>query len=145
MIKEHYVLRNSPDLLKYRFKSVGIQGEIDKFIIFEDMDDGTYNLAFGDIIDGKTVDEVVSNNFDYVKTISTVAKAVSIFFKEYPLAVLKIEAIDERRLRFYNRIFKRRHREIEIDYVLEGVNGDEKERYHPDGFYLKFEIKRKIF
>jgi hypothetical protein len=145
MIKEHYTLRNSPDLLRYRFKSVGIQGEIDKFIIFEDMEDGTYNLAFGDIIDGKTVDEVVSNNFDYVKTISTVAKAVSMFFDEYPAAVLKIEAIDERRLRFYNRIFKRRYLEIEMDYILEGINGEVKEFYQPNGFYFKFEIKRKTF
>ena len=69
--------------------------------------------------------------------------AVYMFFENYPTAILEIEAVDEKRLRFYNRIFKRRYREIEEGFVLEGIDGDEKEKYHPDGYYQKFEIKRK--
>ncbi len=143
MISDHYFLKNAPDFLQYRFKSVGVQGVIDKFVIFEDLSDGRFNLAFGDIVDGKTNDTVVSNNHDYVTTISTVAMAVYMFFENYPTAILEIEAVDEKRLRFYNRIFKRRYREIEEGFVLEGIDGDEKEKYHPDGYYQKFEIKRK--
>ena len=144
MIREHYTIENAPNYLAFRFESIGAQGVIDKFVVFENMGDGLYNLAFGDFIEGRADDKVVSNNHDTVKTISTVVRVVYLFFEKYPEAVLEIDAVDEKRLRFYNRIFNRRYHEIEENYVLLGCVGDNKERYDPSRFYEKFEIRQRI-
>lgn len=90
MIKEHYTYKNSPDFMQYRFKSIGNQGVIDKFLLFEDFGNSRFNLAFGDIVDGRTFDHVVSNNHDTVKTISTVAKIVYVFLKNIQLLSWKL-------------------------------------------------------
>ena len=143
MIREHYTLDSTPDLLIHKFQSIGNQGVIDKLIIFEEIGVNRYNLAFGDVVDGKLRDEIVSNNFDLVKTVSTVVGAVYLFFKQYPAAILEFDAVDEKRLRLYNRIMIRRFLEIEKSYLVRGVIDGLEERYQPGNFYHKFVIQLK--
>ncbi|TAK41720.1 MAG: hypothetical protein EPO28_08255 [Saprospiraceae bacterium] len=143
MIKEHYPLLASASKRHFRFKSIGEKRVIDKFVLFERLAESRYNLAFGDIIGEELHDEDISNNRDPVKVISTVAKAVYEFFEQHPDAILEIEAIDEKRLIFYNAIFKRRQHEIEQIFEARGIWEKGMEIYNPAHFYQKFEIQIK--
>ena len=143
MIRESYKLEIAQDFLVFKFQSVGNQGIIDKLVVFEELAEGRYNLAFGDVIDGVLNDEVISNNFDFVKTASTVVKAIHIFFNQYPSATLEIEAVDEKRLKFYNRIIMRRYWEIESKFRIAGIIDGVKSPYFYGNFYQKFEIQLK--
>ena len=66
-----------------------------------------------------------------------------IFFKLYPKAIIEIEAVDKKRLRFYNTIFKRRFSEIQESFILRGVNNEEIEIYVAGTDYQKFELELK--
>ncbi|MCC6723799.1 MAG: hypothetical protein IT258_04775 [Saprospiraceae bacterium] len=144
MIREHYTLERLTPYNAYRFESIGVRGVIQKFVIFEEMENGNFNLAFGDIIDGRTVDNVVTNNHDAEKTISTVVKAVHLFFKDNPSAKIEFDAVDERRIKLYNWIFSRRYLEIIGEFDVYGFIDVKKERYSPSSFYTKFEVSLKI-
>jgi hypothetical protein len=127
----------------YRFESIGPRGIVQKFVLFEEMEDGMFNLAFGDIVDGRTDDSLVSNNHDIEKTISTVVKAIRLFFEDKPNAVLGFDAVDERRLKLYNRIISKRFEEIINEFEVFGFQEGEKRNYSPGNFYTKFEIRLK--
>jgi hypothetical protein len=75
-----------------------------------------------------------------VKVISSVAKATYEFFDYHPDATLEIHAVDDKRLRFYNTIFKRRYQEIRDTFVIKGLFGDLYEDYKPERFYDGFEL-----
>jgi len=57
----------------YMFKSVGTQGVVNKMIVFQKIAGTRYNLSFGDFKNGRIDDEVITNNGDLIKVISTVA------------------------------------------------------------------------
>jgi hypothetical protein len=114
-----------------------------KLVEFEEIGSQRYNLAFGDFVDGVFLDSVVTNNFDILKTISTVAEAIYRFFDNYPDAILEIEAIDEKRLRLYNRILNRKLDEIVENLNLFGYVDGQREVFQPNRSYQKFEIQRK--
>lgn len=143
MITEHYPIRFTRDRKVFLFESVGVHGTIRKAVIFEEKGNDYYNLAFGDIVNQDLKDEIISNNQDVLKVMSTVAKAIYIFFEFQPNAILEIEAVDQKRLNFYNTIFKRRFSEIEKSFILRGYHRNSKEEYKPDKFYDKFEIELK--
>jgi len=143
MIREHYTLERLTPYNAYRFDSIGVRGVIQKFVLFEKMENGNFNLAFGDIIEGRTVDNVVSNNHDIEKTVSTVVLAVRLFFEENPDAKVEFDGVDERRLKLYNRIFSRRYIEIISDFDVYGYIDGIKEAYTPSSFCTKFEISLK--
>ncbi len=142
-LSEHYPFRFSSSLLAYGFQSIGKQGVINKIVIFDRIEKNRYNFGFGDFLDGKIEDKIVSNNDDLVMVISTVAACAYDFFERYPKAVLEIQAVDERRLNLYNRIFKNRHLEMQDLFVIEGYMDGQKVPYHPNQFYQKFEIRLK--
>ena len=57
-IRESYQI-NKLTPYTFVFMSVGEKGSILKGVIFEKMDNGKYNLAFGDIIENDIDDKVV--------------------------------------------------------------------------------------
>ena len=142
-IKEAYPMSTSKDRIIFRFKSIGKKGTIEKVIWFQFQGGNSYNLAFGDVVNGDLEDSTISNNGDYVKVISTVVNAISYFFKEYPNAAIEINPIDKKRARFYNTIFRRRHEEIKNTYHLIGVIAEEEEVYAKEKHYERFVISRK--
>lgn len=91
---------------RFAFQSESDKGKIVKIIEFYFLDNGKWNLGFGDWNKGTVDDKVVSNNQDTMKVIRTVANVTIAFFKEYPSSVVVIEPVDEKRKRFYNLIFK---------------------------------------
>lgn len=143
MIKDHYPLIPSKLENAFFFQSVGKKGIILKAIIFEDMQDNYYNLAFGDVVDMKLDDKIITNNNDLIKVISTVAKAIYLFAEKNPKAIIEIDPVDERRRWLYNKIFKRRHLEIVDIFEIIGIKGEQKEKYNPEYFYDEFEIHLK--
>ena len=144
MIKDNYPLRDFKEKTIFLFVSHGKKGQILKGILFQKMDEvNNYNLAFGDVINKKLDDEIVSNNGDAKMVISTVVEAVYIFFKTYPEAILEIDPVDKKRTRFYNYIFKSRYKEIEIGFILKGYSNNQWEQYDIQKSYQKFEIAFK--
>jgi hypothetical protein len=73
MLGETYPIKPSLDKLYYLFISEGPKGRIIKIVLFQNIGENSYNLAFGDFNGGQVDDEVVSNNRDFVKVLSTVA------------------------------------------------------------------------
>lgn len=144
MIKDNYPLRDFKEKTIFLFVSHGKKGQILKGILFQKMDEvNNYNLAFGDVINKKLDDEIISNNGDAKMVISTVVEAVYIFFKTYPEAILEIDPVDKKRTRFYNYIFKSRYKEIEIEFILKGYSSNQWEQYDIQKSYQKFEIALK--
>ena len=58
----------------YYFKSVGEKGSVYKIVALTLKGNGNWNLGFGDLIDNKINDSIVTNNQDIRKVIGTVAK-----------------------------------------------------------------------
>jgi len=144
-IKEAYLVNVYKKGIFYRFDSSGQQGIIKKWIWFQqsEFDENRYNLAFGDLIDGELTDDTISNNQDFVKVISTVVYVIYYFFELYPNAIIEIDAVDKRRLRFYRTIFKRRFSEINQTFHLRGIKDDQIEPYNSSSTYQKFELELK--
>ena len=143
MIKDNYPLLTEPMHRMYKFKSIGTQGVVEKIIIFQKIGGTRYNLSFGDFKDGRIDDEVITNNGDLVKVISTVAQSVYVFFEHYPDASIEIEGVDDKRKRLYNTIFQRRRTEIDLYFEVKGWSGGELTALQEGYFYEKFVIQLK--
>jgi len=143
MIKEHYPLTSILHGRAFLFNSKGTNGIITKAIIFEDLGNDRFNLAFGDLNEGRIDDEVISNNHDPVKVIATVAKAVYLFTDDRPGAVIEIEGVDERRRWLYNLVFKRHIEDIRQYFLITGMLNGKMQLYDKNKIYSKFEIVRK--
>ncbi len=139
----HYPIKENHNCTVFRFESIGEQGIIQKWIWFQDAGENRFNLAFGDFVDGKPSDSVISNNFDLIKVMSTIAFAVYRFFEVYPEVSLIIEAVDDKRLRLYNTIFQRKFDEIRERFSIRGIAADLDESYQPEKSYRKFELRLK--
>lgn len=139
---EHYPLDFTPGKEFFFFQSMGPKGVFQKAIWFDrlSVDEPVFNLALCVVRGGIFEDDILTNNEDFVKTISSVAKAIKDFFKTYPDAVIQVRALGEKRLRIYNRIFQRKYHELEELYFIEGILQNKREPYQPDRFYDYFEI-----
>lgn len=78
---EKYELRSAPDLMSFKFISEGIQGNIEKIVLYSKVPYQIlpiYNLGFGDKDPetGEPSDTVKSNNGDRDKVLATVASTV---------------------------------------------------------------------
>lgn len=115
----------------------------DKIIVFQKIGGTRYNLSFGDFKNGRIDGEVVTNNGDLVKVISTVAQSVYLFFEHYPDASIEIEGVDDKRKRLYSTIFQRRQAEIDLYFDVKGWADGEFIALQKGYFYEKFVIQLK--
>lgn len=144
MITDYYTLKPNVAKDAFYFRSEGPKGVFHKLVLFEWIPgEGCFNLALCVLQNNKWVDDIVTNNDDFVKTISTVAKTVLEFFEVHPDAVLQIGADERRRLGVYNGIFRRRQDEIQAIYEVHGIIEGRKELYQPQKNYEGFEINLK--
>lgn len=143
MIKDRYPLESFQQNQAFLFNSIGTKGIVLKAIVFEYLEENRYNLAFGDYKNGQMDDEIVTNNNDLIKVMSTVAHSLYLFMETYPNALVEIDPVDEKRCRLYNTIFKRRHQEVQLLFDIYGINEYSKEPYNSIQYYQKFEIERK--
>ena len=127
----------------YFFLSVGEKGSVYKIVALTLKDNGNWNLGFGDLIDNKINDSIMTNNQDVRKVIGTVAKVAIDFLKQNPDKIVEIEPVGEKRNTLYNTVFRRYFTEIDTLYVIMGLINDKKEPYLPTKIYDKFTIKLK--
>ena len=144
MISEHYPISPDSSGKIFHFQSKGPGGIFDKVVLFEPRPKQShFNLALCVWHEGKWVDDYETNNKDFLKTMSTVAKTLQLFFEKHPKATVEIRAIERRRLKIYNGIFKRRHHEIIENYDVFGCEKESREIYRPGKNYFWFEIALK--
>lgn len=93
----------SDDYLGYSFFSEGPKGMIKKAIIYSLVEDGYYNLAFGDWNEesNKIDDSMRTNNGDRDKVLATVAFTALDFTSKFPNASLFMEGSTPGRTRLY--------------------------------------------
>ena len=143
-IQKSYPIYKVPNSNIFLFESVGEKGTILKRVIFQPAYRNRYNLAFGDAEGEDTNDNVISNNHDLLKVMSTIVTIVYYFFDKNPAAMLKIEGVDSKRRRLYNSIFKRKYKDLKEDFQIYGITENRKlEEYNPNQFYQIFEIQKK--
>jgi hypothetical protein len=143
MIKDAYAYFPIGDNLFYGFFSEGVKGRIPKVIVFTFEENEKWNLAFGDWKNNDFDDNVMTNNHDVVKVISTVAKATYEFFDNYPDAILVIKPVDEKRKKLYNIVFQRHFEIIRNDFKIIGFIGKRKRIYSPKDMFDSFELSLK--
>lgn len=144
MVTEYYPFTSHNNDKLYIFQSVGAQGEITKMVRFTPIGRYRYNLGLADFERGKMRYDQTSNNFDVVKTMSTVAEVIRHFTFKHPDCEVVIMALEERRLNLYNTIFKRRASEIMKDFWIWGISFDSsEEKYNLEKRYNGFIVKRK--
>ena len=144
MITNAYDYINFEDKTQYLFVSDGQKGQIVKMVVFSPIKDDLWNLGFGDLQKGLIDGSVISNNYDVVRTISTVAKIAYEFSDEFPLRRIHIEPVDEKRKRLYNHVFRRHYDAIIADFQITGYVNEKEEIYSPKKNYDIFELKRRF-
>jgi uncharacterized protein DUF6934 len=128
MVWEIYELKIADDGLGYWFISEGPRGRIKKAIEFQWMrglGTSTFNLAFGDFIEGSDQlnDRSVSNNRDRLKVLHTVIEAVVDFLKYHPRSIVLIKANSLARARLYQMMISSVWKSIEPRYEVQGKHG----------------------
>src|SRR5688572_14342054 len=121
----YYDYLMSEDFLSYYFCSDGPNGNIKKIVLFTLVklpSNSYFNLSFGDLNEDGTINDLItSNNKDAEKVLATVARAVSIFTKNYPEAVVYLEGSTASRTRRYQMGINKFWKEIESDFKVLGL------------------------
>ena len=141
-----YNYSTSASNLMYVFLSIGKQGTIPKIVMYEEIDDNFYNVAFGDYdpITKEISDEVVSNNGDMVKILATVIGTMQDFFAFYPNAKIMIQGSTPLRTRLYQRIIKNNLSEIATEFKVEALLEEDSVPEYPnfDNQYQIFHLSK---
>lgn len=146
MIGETYETTSTQNKTRFLFESVGNKGIITKAVLFHKMGLTRYNFGFGDLkrIGSEEVDDkVISNNGDFVKVLSTVAKCAFQFLEIHPGALLEIKPVDPPRNRLYHAILVRHYDFIEQNFDIRGIIGEVAEPFQADKEYESFELKHR--
>lgn len=125
---EIYELEREKNGLVYLFYSEGPRGRITKVLEFQWirwLGTRTFNLAFGDFVDGadQLNDRSTSNNRDRLKVLHTVATAVLEFLNDHARSIVLIKANSMARARLYQMMISSVWKEIEKDYEVQGKHG----------------------
>jgi len=145
MIGEIYPYLDSSDEFIFTFISTGLQGNIIKIILFEEIPESpnTYNLAFGDWKNNDIDDKVISNNGDLQLVMNTVANTMYLFLEKRPDSTIIFQGVDEKRANLYQLIIKRKFVEIEPIFNVQGLNKGNWEEFNPKKVYIAFKLSLK--
>ena len=143
-----YKLSSEPNLTKFEFTSEGVNGNIEKIVIFESVatESGElFNLCFGDKnpLTGELDDTVNSNNGDRNKVLATVALAAYLFTDTHTNAVILMQGATDTRTRLYQMAINIHYDEIKADFNVFGLLNDELMQFEKNVNYGGFLIKRK--
>ncbi len=144
MNNEHYPFEPDKTRTVFNFESTGPLGSIKKSIVFDRYDGDIWNLAFGDLDkNGVIDDEVVSNNGDIVRVISTVVQATVLFSNEFPARKIVIFPVDEKRKMLYNTLIKRHFQSFGQLFLIFGDAGFGLIRFDPKLDFEHFLLIRR--
>jgi len=115
-----------------------------KVVKFSRIDVDYYNLGLADFEGGKLIEDKLSNNFDVLNVLSTVAEVVRDFTLKNPERSVVILTQEERRLKLYHAVFRRKADELMSEFWIWGLTKDEgQELYDSEKSYKGFIVKRK--
>lgn len=142
MNSEQYTFQADDNYLKYVFFSIGKKGIIAKVVLYEQITENVYNLAFGDYdyINQTIDDQARTDNGDTIKVLATVIQTVKDFFEKYPQVILQIQGNTATRTRLYQKIIRDNLKEIEKDFRVFALKKGERELEKPN-----FEAEYDIF
>lgn len=100
---ERYSVVTDKEHFTYEFLSEGPNGTIKKVVIYQEIEDNVFNLAFGDWDETKQRinDKGRSNNNDSTKVLATVGSTVIDFIKYHPGATIFAMGSTASRTRLY--------------------------------------------
>jgi hypothetical protein len=130
----------------FEFVSIGSNGNIKKLIIYSETHlHNFFNLGFGDKDEetGEIDDEIVTNNGDSEKVLATVASTVYIFTEQFPDAMIFATGSTKARTRLYRIGITNNLAEIEKDFEIFGLIGEEWHNFQKQTNFDAFLVKRK--
>lgn len=130
----------------FEFISEGVNGKIPKIIEYaETSQRGIYNLGFGDkdLLTGGVDDLSVSNNGDTEKILATVVSSLYAFTAQYPNARVYATGSTIARNRLYRMGITKYLVEVNRDFDVLGLVGDEWRPFEKGQEYKAFLAKRK--
>jgi hypothetical protein len=119
MKKEGYEFISEKDLY-YSFLSIG-KKEIPKIVIFQIIDENTYNLVLADFDFSTTKfsDTIVSNNGDLGKIMATVLKIILHFIDNHPDSRIILQGNTATKRQLYNRMLNNYYSELSAFIYVE--------------------------
>lgn len=143
-----YKLSSKLNLTKFEFTSEGLNGNIEKIVIYELVEIENvelFNLCFGDKnpLTGELDDTIISNNGDRNKILATVALTAYLFTDTYKDALILMKGNTEVRTRLYQMAINTYYDEIKQDFSIFGLLDGEPNTFEKNVNYTGFLIKRK--
>lgn len=132
--------------IRYDFKSISREKEVNKRVIFTTSDfQNVYNLALVDVLeDGRLSDITESRNKDMKTILATVMGIIIHFFEANPGKIIAFKGSDERRQRLYRLIISRDLTELEKEFVILGISSEgESEPFQSNRLYDYFVILKR--
>jgi hypothetical protein len=136
----------SSNNLIYEFVSFGPQGLIKKIVEFEETADrNVYNLAFGNLREDGTLDDLtINNNDDRNKVLATVAFIVIKFMERCPDCYILISGSTKARIRLYRIAISLNYQTLSKTFNIWGLHEEEGwELFNSTRPYCCFLIKHK--
>jgi hypothetical protein len=131
---------------RYVFESIGKNGKILNVVKFFEVDDDIYNLGFGDFnpITDQIDDEIVSDNGDMVKVLSTVVSLVIVFFNENPMASISFKGSTPLRTQLYQRIINHYFEEFIPSFEIFGFENGIIQPFQKNKSYESFLVRKLL-
>lgn len=143
---ERYELKAENTLTVFEFVSEGPKGKISKLVQYSETNlKDFYNLGFGDKDEqtGEIDDKAITNNGDSQKVLATVAATVYAFTEKHPDSWIYATGSNNIRTRLYRMGITNNLIEIQKDFEVFGLRGNQWEDFEKGIDYDAFLVKRK--
>lgn len=120
-----YFINVGNESLTFEFDSVGPKGRIRKRVSFQTFhnEPTVYNLGFGDVDkDDNIDDQIISDNSDGRKVLTTVAYCTGVFFEKHPDAMVYIQGSTPSRTRLYRIGINNNYVHLSKDFKIRGYH-----------------------
>jgi len=131
----------------YDFISTGVKGDIAKRARFDFVEEpGTYNLAFGDLMeDGGIDDYSISDNKDMAKILATIAVISKVFLDKSAGKTISFRGSTAERTRLYRMAIGNNLDELLESFVIYGVQkGGTPGLFIRNKEYVAFLVEKKL-
>jgi len=144
---DRYEVKINKSYTEFNFISEGNLGKIEKSIKYQEMQEGVYNLGFGDKnpITGEIDDTIVTNNGDMTKILATVAFSMYLFTKNNPNLWIYVTGSSQSRMRLYRMAINKYIEEISKDFAIYiSLEDGEWYPFQPNTETQEFLIQRQL-
>lgn len=130
---------------RYKFLSEGPNGAIKKVVQYQKIDEGIYNLSFGDWNESEQSidDSIRTNNKDRDKVLATVASTIMDFMKYHPEAIIAAKGSTPARTRLYQIGIANNWHSIKEKFYVEGLYNGKWEPFKSGRNYQAFSLQAK--